>query len=268
MSIHSTAIIDPKAELAEDIEVGAYCVIGPDVTIGKGAVLHHGVIMIGKVEIGTDNTFHSYSVIGGDPQDLKFKGEDSRVVIGDNNVVREYVTVNKGTSFGGWDTSIGDNNLIMAYVHIAHDCIIGSNIIMGNATTMGGHVTIDSRAIISGLVGIHHFVTIGEYAFVGGASKVVIDLPPYMMADGHPLKVRNINQVGLERAGFAREVVTKLRNMYRLIYKEKKTVAAMAAEVSEGHDLHCDEVMNVFRFMERTEQGRFGRAKEAARTDK
>ncbi|MFH1709399.1 MAG: acyl-ACP--UDP-N-acetylglucosamine O-acyltransferase [Planctomycetota bacterium] len=268
MSIHPSAIVDPKAELDRDVEVGPHCVIGPGVRAGPGTRFHAGVIVAGRVIIGRNNIFHPFSVIGGDPQDLKYHGEDTRVEIGDNNTIREYVTVNKGTAFGGGVTALGSSNLIMAYVHIAHDCIVKDNIIMGNATTMGGHVTVESWVRLSGLVGIHHFVTVGEHAFVGGASKVVTDLPPYMMADGHPLKVRNINQVGLERAGFSKETVARVRRIYRLIYKEKTNFATLAAGIREGHELYCPEVMNIIRFMERTEKGVYGRAKEAERSDR
>ena len=267
MNIHETAVVDEKAECADNVEVGPYSVIGPQVKIGQGTkVLSHAVIT-GDVVIGQNNIIHPGSVIGGDPQDLKYKGENSRVEIGDNNTIREFVTINKGTEFGGWVTSIGSNNLIMAYVHIAHDCIIKDNVILANATTMGGHVTVESNAVISGLVGMHHFVTIGERAFVGGASKVVTDLPPYMMADGHPLKVRNINQVGLERAGYSKEVIGKIRKVYQLVYKERKNVSALSEEIQEGHELYCDEVKQIFEFMHCAEKGRYGRAKEAERGD-
>lgn len=267
MGIHKTAVVDAKADIAGDVEIGPFSVIGPQVTIGQGTCIHPNVVVTGKVSIGRSNTVHAGSVIGGDPQDLKYKGEDSAVEIGDNNTIREYVTVNKGTEFGGWVTSIGNDNLIMAYVHIAHDCIVGDNVILANATTMGGHVTVESNAVISGLVGIHHFVTIGERAFVGGASKVVTDLPPFMMADGHPLKVRNINQVGLERAGYSRDVVSKLRKIYQLVYKERENVSALSGEIQPGHELFCKEVQQVFEFMHRAEQGRYGRAKESERSD-
>ena len=267
MNIHETAVVDEKAECADNVEVGPYSVIGPQVKIGQGTkVISHAVIT-GDVVIGQNNIIHPGSVIGGDPQDLKYKGENSRVEIGDNNTIREFVTINKGTEFGGWVTRVGNNNLIMAYTHIAHDCVIGDTVIMGNATTMGGHVTIESNAIISGLVGIHHFVTIGELAFVGGASKVTTDLPPYMMADGHPLKVRNINQVGLERAGYPKETIGKIRKVYQLVYKNKKTVSTLSAEIEEGHELYCDEVKQIFDFMDCAEAGRYGRAKEAERSD-
>jgi len=267
MNIHETAIVDANADLADDVKVGPYSVIGPHVTIGEGTRILPHVVITGTVSIGKNNTVHPGSVIGGDPQDLKYQGEDSRVEIGDNNTIREYVTVNKGTEFGGWVTRIGSNNLIMAYVHIAHDCIIGDNVILANATTMGGHVTIESNAVISGLVGIHHFVTIGERAFVGGASKVVTDLPPYMMADGHPLKVRNINQVGLERAGYPKDTIGKLRKVYQLVYKDQKNVSAIAEDIQKGHELYCDEVKQIFEFMRKAEAGKYGRAKEADRTD-
>jgi len=267
MKIHETAIVDPRACIDENVEIGPYSVVGPDVTLGAGTRLLSHVVITGKVMIGKNNVIHPGSVIGGDPQDLKYRGEDSQVEIGDGNTIREYVTINKGTAFGGWVTRIGNNTLIMAYAHIAHDCIIGDGVILANATTMGGHVTVEPRAVISGLVGIHHFVTIGEHAFIGGASKVVTDVPPYMMADGHPVKVRNINQVGLERAGFPRDVIAKLRKVYQLIYKENENVSALSRRIREGHELYCAEVRRVFDFLHRAEQGRYGRAKEADRTD-
>jgi len=267
MDIHKTAVIDPNAQLAEDVVIGPFCTIGPDVSIGSGTVLHNGVVVTGKTTIGKNNVFHSYSVVGGDPQDLKYKGEDSLTEIGDDNQFREYVTINKGTDFGGWVTRVGNGNLIMAYVHIAHDCILGDKNIIGNATSLGGHVTIQNRVVISGLVGIIHFVTIGDLAFLGGSSKAVADLPPFMMADGHPFKVRNINQVGLERAGLSAETIDKISQVFRLLYRGNASVAALRTEIVEGHELYCDEVMQMFLFMERTEKGKNGRAKEAERRD-
>lgn len=267
VSIHRTAIVDRKAEISKDAEIGAYSVIGPDVKIGKGTRLYPHVHVYGKTEIGENNIFFPGAVIGADPQDLKYKGEDSLVKIGSGNTFREYVTVNKGTEFGGWITEIGNDNLIMAYCHIAHDCILGNTIIMGNATNLGGHVTIESCAVISGLVGIIHFVTIGELAFIGGSSKPVTDIPPFMMGDGHPLKIRNINQVGMERNGYSKEIIAIVRKVFRLIYKEEENVSTLAEEIQEGHELYCPEVVKIFEALKQTEAGKYGRAKEAFRED-
>jgi len=215
--IHPTAVIDKKAKLASDVEVGPYAVIGPDVRIGAGTKIGSHCVIDRLTSIGENCTIFPHAVLGAITQDLKFKGKKSFVKIGNGNVIREFVTVNRGTKEGSV-TSIGDNNLIMAYVHIAHDCVVGNKAVIANAATMAGYVTVEDKVIIGGLVGIHQFVHIGTMAIIGGCSKVVKHIPPYAMADGHPIKVYGLNIIGLRRAGASKLCKVNLRRAYKIIF--------------------------------------------------
>ncbi|MFZ5800656.1 MAG: acyl-ACP--UDP-N-acetylglucosamine O-acyltransferase, partial [Candidatus Omnitrophota bacterium] len=200
MRIHPTAIIDPKAKLASDVEVGAHSFIGPDVEVGAGCKIGINCVLDGNITVGKGCRIFTGAVLGSPPQDLKFKGEKSFLKIGDNNIIREYCTLNMGTGEGGL-TQVGNGNLLMAYSHIAHDCIVGDDCIIANCGTLAGHVTIEDRAVVGGLVAIHQFVRMGKISIVGGCSKVVQDIPPFSTCDGHPTKVYGLNLLGLQRAG-------------------------------------------------------------------
>jgi UDP-N-acetylglucosamine acyltransferase len=246
-SIHPSSIIHPKAQIGAGVYIGPYCVVGEHAVIGDGTYLQSHVVIDGWTTIGKDCKFHSHAVIGGEPQDLKFKGEESYVIIGNNSTFREFVTVNRGTDAGD-QTIIGSNNLLMAYVHIAHNCVVGDNIVMANAATLAGHVSIENHAIIGGLSGIHQFVKVGAYAIIGGCSKVTQDVPPYIKADGHPVAPHGLNTLGLKRNGFSDETITHLKHAYKLLYRDNLSLEdALAGITKECGD--SDEVKHFANFI-------------------
>jgi UDP-N-acetylglucosamine acyltransferase len=216
--IHKTAVVHPKAQLSKGVVIGPYCVVGEHVTLGEHAIIDSHVIIDGWTHIGDRCRIHSHSVIGGEPQDLKFRGGESYVEIGNDTVVREFVTINRGTKEGE-RTLIGNSNLLMAYVHVAHNCLIGNHVILANAATLGGHIIIEDHASIGGLSGLHQFVRVGEYSFVGGCSKVTQDVPPYLKVDGHPVAPHGLNSVGLRRHRFSSEVIANLKQAYKVLYR-------------------------------------------------
>lgn len=220
--IHPTAVIHPGAELHPTVQVGPYAVVGDQVKVGPETVLGAHVVLEGPAEIGAKNQIFSGAVIGSEPQDLKYNGAASWVKIGDGNRIREYVTINRATG-GGEATLIGNNNLLMAYVHVAHNCVIEDSVVISNALAMAGHVHIESRAVIGGASGIHQFVHIGRLAMVGGMSRIDRDVPPYMLVEGNPARVRSLNLVGLKRSGIAEanqgQVFQTLKKAFRLLYR-------------------------------------------------
>ena len=216
--IHPTAIIDSTAQIGEGCEIGPYCVIGPNVEIGPDCWLQHHVSVSGPSKIGSGNRFYAFSSIGQQTQDLKYAGEPTYLAIGDGNTFREFVTVHRGTA-KGTVTRIGNGGNFLSYSHIAHDCIVGNNVIFSNNGTLAGHVEVGDHAIIGGLTAIHQFCRIGAYALTGGCSKIVQDVPPFMIADGNPAKVRSYNKVALERHGFSDESHRAIKEAYRLIYR-------------------------------------------------
>jgi UDP-N-acetylglucosamine acyltransferase len=222
--IHRTALIDPAAHLAKDVMVGPYAIVGPNVTVGEGSQIAAHAVIERDTRIGSEVKVGYGSVLGADPQDLKYRGEETWVEIGDQTTIREYCTINRGTPATG-KTVVGKRCFIMTYVHIAHDCVIGDDVILANSIQMAGHVTIDDRAIVSGLVPIHQFVRIGTYAFVGGGSRVNQDVPPYTKAVGNPMHLYGLNSVGLQRAGFAPDVKLALKRAYRLLFNSDLTVS-------------------------------------------
>lgn len=221
--IHPTAVIDPAAEVAEGATIGAYCVIGAGVKIGTGTELKNHVTIAGPTTIGEGNIFFPYSSIGQRSQDLKYSGEPTYLEIGDQNSFREFCTVNRGTSPGS-KTIIGSHNNFLAYAHVAHDCIVGNHTIFSNNGTLAGHVIVEDHAVIGGLSGVHQFCRIGMHAILGGCTKIVQDVPPYMIADGNPADLRGINQVGLERRGFSSDDIRSLREAYRLLCRANLNV--------------------------------------------
>jgi UDP-N-acetylglucosamine acyltransferase len=232
MKIHPTAIIDKKAELSKDVEVGPYAVIGPNIRIDAGTRIDSHCIIEDWTTIGKNCRVFPSAVVGGITQDLKFKGKRSFVRIGDNNVIREFVTINRGTEEDS-TTIIGNNNLIMAYTHIAHDCRIGDNVVIANAGTFAGHVTIEDDVVIGGMVGVHQFVNIGTLSIIGGCSKVVKHIPPYAMVDGHPTKVYGLNLIGLKRAGVSLESRINLRRAFKLLFNSGLSLPHALKEVEE-----------------------------------
>jgi UDP-N-acetylglucosamine acyltransferase len=264
MPIHPSAIVEAGARVHASAEIGPFCVIGPKVTIGPGTKLMQGVTVSGRTTIGARNLVHPLCVIGGDPQDLSFKGEDTSTVIGDENIIRESVTINKGTIKGGGQTVIGNRNLIMAIVHLAHDCIVEDNCILANAALLAGHVRVESFAIISGWVVVHHFVTIGQHSFIGGASRVGQDVAPYMLLQGMGGEIRGINSVGLKRRGFKAEAVNALREAYRLLYRSGLPKPDAMAEVEKTYG-QFPEIKTVIEFLRASDLGHMGRRRDARR---
>lgn len=219
--VHSTAIVHSAAELAPDVEIGPYSVIGPEVRIGTGTKIASHVVIQGRTTLGEQNVVFPFASVGTIPQDLKYRGEPSDLVIGNRNTIREYVSLNPGTAGGGMVTRIGDQNLLMMQCHIAHDCIIGNRNVIANGATLGGHVTIEDFVIVGGLVGIHQFVRIGTSAIIGAGSMVSKDVPPYCNATGDRARLHGLNLEGLKRRGFDRSVIDIIRKAYRIVFQSR-----------------------------------------------
>ncbi len=239
--IHPTAIVDPKAQLDAGVTVGPYTVIGPHVKIAAGTTVAAHVVVEGHTTIGRDNRIFQFCSIGAVPQDKKYAGEPTELVIGDRNTIREFCTFNRGTVQDAGVTRIGDDNWIMAYTHIAHDCHVGNNTTLANNATLGGHVELGDWVTVGGLTGIHQFVKVGAHAMVGFASAVSQDVPPFMLVDGNPLAVRGINAVGLRRRDFSNERIAAVKQMHKLLYREGRTldesraaIDALATEMPEA----------------------------------
>lgn len=218
MSVHPTALIEDGASLAPDVSVGAYSIIGGRVSIGAGCVIGPHVVITGRTRLGENNRIFQFASIGEAPQDKKYAGEDTELVIGNGNTIREYCTLNRGTAQGGGTTAIGDDNLFMAYVHVAHDCRIGNHTIFANGATLAGHVTVGDYAVFAGYSGAHQFCSIGAHAFLGMYGGVSKDVPAYLMVSGQPPKPRGINQEGLKRRGFSDAQIRNIREAYKVIY--------------------------------------------------
>lgn len=231
-SIHPTAIIHPTADLDDGVSVGPYSIIGPDVQIGRDTRIGSHVLVDRDTTIGSECVLHKGAVLGTDPQDLKYSGEETRLIVGDRTVIREYATLNRGTAALG-RTLVGCNCLLMAYSHVAHDCEIGDHVILSNSVNMGGHVTIGEWAIVGGLTAIHQFVRIGQHAFVGGASRVAKDIPPFVKAAGSPIQLYGLNSVGLQRRDFSEEARAELKRAYRLFFGSAKNTTQALANARE-----------------------------------
>lgn len=252
-SIHPTAMVDPGAELAADVEVGPHCIVGPKVTLGAGCRLGAFAIVERQARLGANVRVGSHSIIAGDPQDLKFKGEETWVEIGDNTIIREFVTVNRGTT-QSWKTTVGTGCLLMSYVHLGHDCHLGDGVIVSNGTGLAGHVHVGERAILGGMSGIHQFVHIGPFAFIGGMAKVTKDVPPYVKADGNPARLYGLNSIGLQRAGFSREAMEALKQAYRLFFRSSLNISQAVAR-ARAELPALAEVRAFADFIEHSERG-------------
>ncbi|MDP8232888.1 MAG: acyl-ACP--UDP-N-acetylglucosamine O-acyltransferase [Candidatus Zophobacter franzmannii] len=251
-TVHPTAIIDPDAIIGDGCVIGPYCIVGPRVKIGKNNTLQANVIVNGPTTMGDGNKVSPFAVIGTDPQDLKFGGEDTFLEIGDNNTIREYATINRANG-PEEPTRVGSNNLIMAYAHIAHNCQIGNSIVIANAVTFAGHVLVDDFAIIGGVTAIHQFVHIGKYSFIGGCSAVKKDIPPFVRGQGNPLVISGLNGVGLLRKGFTSEEVTGIKRVYKLFYRRNLNTLQAIAE-AEKMEL-SDEQKKFVDFVRNSERG-------------
>ncbi len=252
--IHPSALVSPKAQLGDNTYLGPFCIVGDGVVIGSNCQLFSHVVIDGKVEIGCNNQIYPFTSIGLPPQDLKYKGEDTGVRIGNNNILRENMTIHRGSVSGdGW-TEIGDNNFLMAYVHIAHDCKVGSHIVMANNATLGGHVIVEDYVVIGGLTPIHQFCRIGGYAMVGGGSSVGLDIPPYVIAAGYRGQLYGLNLVGLKRRGFSKETIELLKKAYKLLFQEhhllKDAIHKARTELPRS-----EEIERMLTFIENSKRG-------------
>ncbi|HCE06013.1 MAG TPA: acyl-[acyl-carrier-protein]--UDP-N-acetylglucosamine O-acyltransferase [Verrucomicrobiales bacterium] len=251
--IHSTAVIQEGAQIGEGCRIGPYCVIGPNVTLGTGCELHSHVVIDGHTEIDSENAFYPFASIGLRTQDLKWNGGTTWTRIGSNNTFREYVTVHSASGDGD-ATVIGSHNNLLAYTHVAHDCQLGDHIIMSNVGTLAGHVTVEDRAIVGGLAAVHQFCRIGTMSIIGGCSKVVQDVPPYMMVDGNPAATRTLNKEGFKRNGVSEDTQRSMRQAYRILFRSEQTftnaVKQVRADVASSSELE-----HLLAFIESSERG-------------
>jgi UDP-N-acetylglucosamine acyltransferase len=262
--VHPTAVVDPGARLGPGVRVGPWCVISAGAVVGRDTVLDNGVTIMGEVVIGARNRIFPNCVIGGEPQDVSYRGTATRVEIGDDNVIREGVTINRASEKEDGVTSIGNANFLMACCHVAHDCRIGDHVIIANGTLLGGHVRVQSRASLSGAVAVHHWVTIGGWSFVAGLSRVLHDVPPFMLCEGSPARPRCINVVALRRGGFGREAIEAVTEAHRLLYRARVGLEP-AREILRQQGMLGPEVDQLMEFLVLQQGGRHGRARERRR---
>ena len=251
--IHSTAIIHPQARIGADCRIGPYCVIGEHVTLGERCLLHSHVVIDGHTTLGAANEIFPFASIGLKTQDLKWKGGITRTQIGDHNTFREYVTIHSATG-DGEATVVGSHNHILAYCHLAHNVQLGNHNIMSNVATLAGHVIVEDHAVIGGLAAVHQFCRIGKFAMIGGCSKVVQDVPPFMMADGNPAETRTINKVGMERNGVSEEAIAALKTCYKILFREGLTISNALAKI-EKEVAALPEVQHLLNFVRSSERG-------------
>ncbi|OHB65701.1 MAG: acyl-[acyl-carrier-protein]--UDP-N-acetylglucosamine O-acyltransferase [Planctomycetes bacterium RBG_13_63_9] len=256
--------IDPKAQIDDDVEIGPFCVIGPHARIGRGTKLENNVTLMGHVTLGCDNHVYPGAVLGGEPQDVSYTGSDTKVIIGDRNIIREGVTINRASEKESGVTLVGDCNFLMAYCHVAHDCQVGNHVIIANNTLLAGHVHVHDHVSLSGAVAVHHFVTVGSYSFVGGVSVVRHDVPPYMLVEGYPAKPRCINAVGLKRNSFSPQVIQCLAEAHRLLYRTKVGLDN-AWEILRNNGQLVPQVNHLLSFVQDQHEGSHGRSRERRR---
>ena len=263
--ISKLAVVDPQAQIGADVEIGPFCVIGPLARIGDRTRLYNNVSLLGSVKLGTDNVVFPNTVLGGDPQDVSYRGTVTHVVIGDRNVIRESVTVNRASEKEDGYTRVGSDCYFMGNVHVAHDCVVGDRVIIGHGSMLGGHVHVDHHATLSGNVAVTHYGSVGAYTFVGGASRVLQDIAPFMLADGNPARPRCINIVALKRNNFDREIVNKLNEAYRLLYRARVGLKNVRNILRSKGEL-CPEIQHLLDQVEISQTGRHGRGREQRRT--
>ena len=257
MKIHPTAIVDPGAELDSSVNVGPYVIIEKEVKISKETTIKPHTVITGPTTIGSGNMIGPFATIGAPPQDLKYKGEDTDLVIGDNNQIREYVSIHRGTVGDKGITILGNCNLLMGYVHIAHDCVIGNSVILANAATLAGHVQIEDHAIIGGLVAVHQFSRIGAHSYIGGLSGISKDVPPFIIVSGirKQIRISGINKIGLRRQGFDKETLKKLDKAYKIIFMSPDLLLKDALEQATGEINDCEPVKKLIDFFHNSKQG-------------
>ena len=256
VEIHPTALVSPGAVIGNGSTIGPYSVIGEEVEIGSDCNLHNHVVITGKCRIGKKNTFHSHSVIGGLSQDLKYSSEPTFLEIGDSNNFREFVTINRGTEPDS-KTIVGSYGNFLAYSHIAHDCIVGDHVIFSNNGTLAGHVQMGDYAILGGLTAVHQFCRIGKHAITGGCSKIVQDVPPFMVADGNPAEIRSINSIGLQRRGFSQEQIKSLKDAYKIIFLRNLTISDSVTQLKETASQYSESspIQELIDFVVSSERG-------------
>ena len=253
--IHPTAIVSPLATLGRNVRIGPYCIVGANVEIGDDCVLHSHVVLEGHSKFGKGNEFFPFAVIGGKSQDLKYQGEPTYLEVGDQNVFRENCTVHRGTH-ESLPTRIGSNNLLLCYSHVAHDCQLGSHIILSNTVGLAGHITVEDYAIVSGVAAVHQFCQIGKHSIVGGLSKVTQDVPPFMVVDGNPASTRGINMVGLQRRGFSEEDIRAIKSAYKKLFLKKEgNIADAISSLKATHAADTPQVRHLIEFIERSQRG-------------
>lgn len=252
--IHPTAIVHEGAQIGEDVEIGPYAIIGEHVTIGSGTTIGPHTVIEGWTEIGSDNRIFQFASIGAAPQDLKYRGEKALLKIGDRNTVREFSTLHRGTADGGGETVVGNDNLFMAYSHVAHDCILGNQVILANGATLAGHVEVDDFAILGGLCAVHQFTRIGSHVMISGGSMVTQDVPPFSIAQGDRAKTVGINQIGLKRRGFSEEAIRGIKQAYKLVFRSglrtEEALEQIAKEIKA-----CPEVEEFSEFIRKSARG-------------
>ena len=251
--IHPTAIVNKKAEIDSSVEIGPYCIIEGNVIIKKESKLLSHIVVQGRTEIGENCTISPFAALGGPPQDISYKEEDTSLCVGNNNIIKEYVTMNRGTIHGNGITRVGDNNFIMAYSHIAHDCNVGNNIIMANCATLAGHVEVSDSVIFAGLCAVHQFCKIGKHAFISGLTGVPKDVPPFMIAAGSRAKLYGLNVVGLERHGFSKEEISKLKKAYRILFRSALPLTESLKIIKE--ELSGDHIRELVEFIGSSKRG-------------
>jgi UDP-N-acetylglucosamine acyltransferase len=251
--VHPSSVIHPGARIGRECRIGPYCVIGEHVILGSGCVLHSHVVLDGHTEIGAGNEIFPFASIGLKTQDLKWKGGITRTQVGDHNTIREHVTIHSATSEGDV-TQVGSHNHILAYSHVAHDVVLGNHIIMSNSATLGGHVQVEDQAIIGGFGAVHQFCRVGKLAIIGGCTKVVQDVAPFMLVDGNPAETRTINKVGLERNGISREAQSALKQAYKIFFRDNLTTAK-ALERMETELPQLEEIRHLVKFLRGSERG-------------
>ena len=257
MNIHPTAVVDPGAELENTVEVGPYAIIEKGVRIGANTVIKSHTVITGPTTLGTGNVIGPFATVGAPPQDLKYRGEETELVVGDNNRIREYVSIHRGTVTDRGITRIGSGNLLMGYVHVAHDCVVGNSAILANAATLAGHVQVDDHAIIGGLVAVQQFIRIGSHSYIGGLSGISKDVPPFVIVSGtrREMRVSGINRVGLRRQGFDKETLKKLDEAYRIIFMSPDLLLQDALEKAEHEVSGCEAVNQLISFFRSSKQG-------------
>ena len=270
--IHPTTVIEEGAELADDVTVGPFCHIGPQVSIGHGTQLMSHVAVHGHTTLGAHNRVWPFATVGADPQDLKYQGEASELIVGDHNDIRECATLHRGTASDQNVTRIGSHNLIMNYAHVGHDCILGNHILITNGVQLAGHILVEDHAAIGGATAVHHFVTIGQYSYVGGMTRIVHDVPPFMFVEGNPARVRGVNVIGLRRHTFPEATEEHLKDAWRRLYKrttQPNGVGDSAAALAQLEKEYANDwcIRSLIEAIRRSEAGVYGRYREGLRKD-